>query len=367
MALNGAPDYRWLSVSSRSGRVLADLPGLVCSSVGAVLGGETVTSASLPLFDRCPERWWEAVAEVAACLVLVDAADDGRPVWGGPVIKSDKNESDTVALSLASWEWFLRGFYVGGREFTGVPQTQVVATLLAEFVQDGTHPLVVEAASSGTLRDRTYADADDKPAIDVLSELMDVQGGPEWTVGWRHLSDPERYVPVMRVADRVGVSPQNGLGPGATFDMPGAVTAFSLTTSWASGDGATSVVATSNPDPSDQDAPRPQSPPQVVDDPLRPTVQHRWTPSTSITDTATLVSHAVARLAIMRGGARALSLTAHTADAHRLGRTWRIGDDVGYAIDAPSVPEGLTGMARALGWVLDLDASTVTPVLGVPS
>lgn len=362
-------DYRWVSVSSSTGRIIADLPGLVCPQVGMVLGGESTTQASLPLFDRCPTRWEEAVQEKNACLVLLDAASDDRPVWGGPVIRTIRSEADEVPISLASWEWFLRGFYVGDRVFTGVQQTQIVATLLAEFVQDSTHPLIVEAAASAILRDDSFVDEDDKRVLDALTAIMNLEHGPEWTVGWRRLSDPERYVPVMSVADRIGVSPMAGLAPAATFEMPGPVASFELTRSYATGDGATDVMATSNPDPSNPDAPRPQSPHQVHGD-GGPTVQYRFTPTTSITQIPTLTSHAAARVALMAGGSRALALTAIAAAAPRLGSTWGIGDDLGYAIQAPSVPASLTGTARALGWTLDFpdgDPATVTPILGVPA
>lgn len=358
------PQYRWLSVSARTGRIIADLPGLVIDQVSSVLGGETTTTGSLPLFDRTPARWDEAILEGAACLILVDGSDDDRPIWGGPVISTVPDESDAVALSLASWEWFLRGFYIGDKAFTGVQQTQIIAQLVAQFVQDGSHPLIVEAAASSTLRDDSYADADDKTALDALTSCMNLSGGAEWTVSWRHLSDPERYVPVMTIADRIGIQPAPGLGTAATFAMPGAVTTFSWTRSYASGDGANSIIATSNPDP---DEPRPQSPPQLYVDPLRPTVQYRWTPSTSIIDVATLTSHAAARLVLMQNGSRALTLTASTQAAPRLGHDWNLGDVIGFDLTAPSVPNGLSGTARALGWSLDLAAGQVSPVLGVPN
>ncbi len=360
-----APEYRWVSVSARTGRIIADLPGVRVPQVGQVLGGEVAASGTLPLGDRLPTRWEEAIDEAAACLVLLDGDD---PVWGGPVTETERGETDEIALTLSSWEWFLRGFYVGDAAYTATQQTLIVADLLESFVQDGSHPLIVEADASTTLRSDSFEDADDKTALSALTACMNLDGGAEWTIGWRRLSDPERYVPVATIRDRIGISPGVGFEPAATFDLPGAVTTFRLTRSYATGDGANHITATSNPDPgSDQ---RPQSPPQVYADPLRPTVQRRFTPSTSITQVSTLVSHAVAELAIRRGGSRALALTAVADGAPRLGRTWSIGDDVGYDIAAPSVPSGLRGQARALGWTLDFPddgPTTVTPILGVPS
>lgn len=355
-----APEYRWLAVSARTGRVIADVPGLVCDQVGVILGGATTATAKLPLADRTPANWLQATAPVASCLVLLDG---DTPVWGGIVLRRVRTADDTVDLTLSTWEWMLDGFYVGDATYSATEQTAIAADLVETFVLDGTHPLVVEATAGSTTRDRTYFDADDKTVLTVLGELMDVAGGPEWTITWRHLSDPERYVPVLTIAERIGSSPADGMGPAATFELPGPVTDVSFTEDWAHGAGATSVVATSNPDPNEV---RPQSPPQTSDDPDRPTVQFRWSPSTSITDLDTLTEHAQARLDLMSAGSRAMALTARLEEAPRLGRTWVVGDDVGYRIQAPAFPGGLEGTARSLGCSLGLAAQTVTPILAAP-
>lgn len=357
-----APQYRWISVSARTGRRIASLPGLVCDSVGVVLGGEATASADLPLADRCPPNWEQAVREGGACLVLVDSTDDNRPVWGGLVLKSQRDESDTVSLSLVTWEHLLDRVYVGDDSFASTSQTQIVADLVTHWRLDGSVPLVVEASASSVLRDRTYLASGDKSLAAVMGELMDVEDGPEFTVTWRHLTDLERFVPVLTIADRIGSVPPAGLAPAATFRLPGSVQSFTLSRSYARDEGANVVTATSNPDPQSQT--RPQSAPAVYADPDRPVFEERFAPSTSITQQATLDAHALARLAVRQHGSSALALSARTDTAPRLGRTWGVGDVVGYDIKAPSVPLGLKGTVRVLGWTLDIEAGLVTPVLG---
>lgn len=382
----------WVSVDFRTGVVLADLPDLDVPRVGATLGTYFTTTASLPV-PTAPENWLRATLPFGACLVLLD---DGDPVWGGLVSRRVRSGGDVAELTLVTWEAYLGRRFVGDVVYTGEPQNDLVVDLIDRFVQDGTVPLVVEG-SGGTARDRTYEDAADKTVLTVLTELAGVQGGPEWTVSWRHLTGPERYVPVLEVADRIGTGVTGDLGPSATFEMPGPVTDAVLTEDWSEGRGATSVVATSTAQADE----RPQSPAVVSGDMERPTVEFRFTPSTSITVVDTLTGHAQRALAVLADGSQALTLSADCATAPRLGRDWRLGDDIGYRIggrvpglvselveDAfvdtfeetfgsvasvrsagwvetvPAFPGGLEGTARAVGWELSLaEPMVVTPIL----
>ena len=186
-----------------------------------------------------------------------------------------------------------------------------------------------------------------------------MENGPEWTVTWRHLSDPERYVPVMSIADRIGNAVPAGLGPAATFEMPGPVASFQLVEDWTGSAAANNVIATSTADGETL----PMSAAQVVEDPDRPTLEYRFTPSTSITNIATLTSHAARALALKKDGSVAIALSAVRESAPRLGLDWGIGDDIGYRIQAPSVGV-LSGVARAIGWVATTEGvETVTPIL----
>jgi hypothetical protein len=271
-------------------------------------------------------------------------------------------------------------------------------------VNDGTINIRVEYDGAGQERDRTYEDIDDKSIYSVLTELMGVEDGPEWTIGWEWTNDPERITPVLYVggadgSPRLGTPVPDGMGPAATFEAPGPVVSAELTEDFGSRKGANRVLATST---GDGDV-RPQSEPQVSDDLTRPTFEHRFTPSTSITEIPTLTSHAQSALAQMQQGARALTLAAVVQDAPRLNVDWRIGDDIGYSIggtvgeasqefisdgffdyfqdeflyegyvdtvvyreSVPAFPGGFAGTARCIGWELDLtEPQTIAPILGV--
>jgi hypothetical protein len=382
----------WVACNAKDGRVLADLPDVSVGSVSVVLGSYTTTDATLPI-PTAPADWVRATMPGGAFLVLLDDPGDGSapvPVWGGMITRRRRTLGDVAPLSLATIEAYLDRRFVRDREFAGVSQTQIVKSLVEEFVTG--FPIRVEASSSAISRDREYKDSDDKSVLAALSELFGVADGPEWTIGWEHQADPERYTPVLYVADRLGSGVPAGLGPAATFEAPGPVVEAELVEDFGAGKGATDVMATST---ASQDV-RPQSPHQVGAS-ERPPFEHRFTPSTSISEISTLTAHAQAALGQMLDGAQALTLSAVVQDAPRLGRDWFIGDDIGYRLgDAwltreglypddgvfpgtktfpvapkdvahrtvPAFPEGLSGTARCIGWSMDLsDVPVVTPIL----
>jgi hypothetical protein len=361
----------WLSVDARTGQILADLPDLSVQSVRQLLGAYSSSMGSLPI-PTAPEGWERATLHGGAVMVLVDDPGDGTtptPLWGGLVTQRTRGSGDAVDLSLATLEAAMDRVYVGAETFTGVGQNAIVEALVVEYMAPTWPITVVKLDGDGTARDRAYSDADDKTLLSVVSELSGVQGGPEWTVGWQWLHNPERIVPVLYVGSRVGASPGAGFAPAATFEMPGSVVQAQFVEDFSAGKGATDVMAVS----SATAGVRPQSPRQTSGDTERPAFEYRWTPSTSITNVPTLTSHAQSALSALRYGSRALTLTADMGTAPALNRDWWLGDDVGYQIGGvgadgrdtvPAFPGGLSGTARAIGWELDLrGVPTVAPIL----
>lgn len=368
--------YSWVAVESKTGLIIADLPDFGCDRLADSISQYESTQGSLPV-PSAPENWERATLPMGACLVLVDDLEDGStpvPVWGGVVLDREPATDDVVPVSLGTIPAYFDVRYVGSKTYTQTGQNSIVADLISLYVGSGSNggiPIRVQVVNggSGTLRDRTYDDADDKTVYSVLQELTDVIGGPEWYVGWEWLHNPERITPVLYVGDRVGVAAAAGMNPAATFEIPGPVSSASVAESYKSGKGANDVMATST---ASADV-RPQSSHVVTPDPDRPTVEYRFTPSTSITNVATLNGHAQAKALLMAGGAKSVSLSAVVKDAPRLGVDWNLGDDIGYVIGGPdrygretvpAFPGGRRGTARAIGWELDLsEPARVTPIL----
>jgi hypothetical protein len=320
----------------------------------------------------------------AAIVLLADNPNDsthGIPVWGAHINRRTRDESDIVQLSFATPEAYFDRRFVGNSPFTNVGQNTIVQTLVNNYVAAGPAgglPIRVQivTAGAGTLRTRTeYTDQADKTVYSALQDLMGVQGGPEWYVGWEWQTNPERLTPVLYVGDRIGVAAAAGMQPNAWFEMPGPVKSFQMVEDFTDGKGANAIMAVS----SGVGTSRPQSTLQVFADPNRPTIEFRWTPSTSITDVTTLNTYAVQALSQIQQGSITLSMDAVATDpaCPQLGADWGLGDDIGYRIggmDAngldtvPAFPGGISGTARAIGYTLDVTETPIlTPVLAAPT
>jgi len=402
-------ELSWVAVDARTGLIVEDLPGLVVGSVRQTIGRYESATASLPL-PTAPGEWLSATRPGAVCMVLLSQAVDGLgnhvgesvPVWGGMVTRRPRTEADTVEMSLSTLEAYFDRRYVGDETFVGVGQNAIVSALVGKYAADGVRPGIpirVQMSGAGTVRDRTYLDRDDKTLYSVLTELMGVDGGPEWSVGWEWQHNPERLTPVLYVGARIGRAVTAGLAPAATFDIPGPVTTVVVDEDYSAGKGANDVMAVSS---ATGDV-RPQSPRQVTSDTSRPTFELRFTPSTSITQVATLTGHALSALALVADGARTVALSAAEAYAPKLGTDWVIGDDIGFAIGGlsspeprrvssddlfvdtftdrfgssgtvtvapapvdlvPAFPGGMSGVARAIGFEMTLGGvAMITPIL----
>ena len=364
----------WISVNANNGSVIADLPTL--HSGGALkktLMRYESQTVSLPPWDPEDERtmpppnWRQATRKGSVFLVALSEPEEnehrGVPLWGGMVVRRTRAAGGGVQMTLATAEAYLDRVYVGDHTFTGIPQNTIVETLVEEYAATTAGkrglPIRVEViGGTGQPRDHSYADTEDKTLYSVLSALSGLLGGPEWTVRWEWINEQQLGL-VLTVSDRIGSAPPAGIGPAAQFYLPGAVSHAELVEGYGADEGANDIIAVSS---GVEDA-RPQSPRQKNDTDLRPRFEYRWTPSTEIKDVTTLTSHAQRALAAMKDGSLALALTANREDAPVLGRDWQIGDDIGFDIKAPEVPDGLKGTARCVGW--ELTDTTVTPLIDV--
>lgn len=362
----------WVSVNANDGSIIADLPTLkVDGALKRTLMRYESQTASLPLGNpddpddpsRPPENWKQATRKGAVFLVALDEADENnsrRPLWGGMVIRRNTAHEGDVKLSLVTAEGYFDRVYVGNIKFAGIPQNTIVRTLVETYAKTGVKrglPIRVEiAGGTGVARGKEYTDAEDKTLYSVLTELSGMLGGPEWTVGWEWVNSSTLGL-VLTVGDRIGSPPPAGIGPAAQFYMPGSVNTVELDEGYGADEGANDVVAVS----SGVDDARPQSAPQTNTADLRPRFEYRYTPDTNVNVSETLTSHAQRALAAMKEGTVALSFTANRAEAPKLDRDWRIGDDIGFDLTAAAWPDGITGTARCVGW--ELTDTTIRPLI----
>lgn len=349
----------FVAVDLLSGRITADLIDLTMSApMKLTMGRYETVQATLPL-DGAPSNWRTATRPYSSAIVCLNDDAAKTPVWGSIVNGRDTDESENVVLSMVTAEEYLTRRFVGDQTFTARPQDLLVSDLVTAYVQTGTKPglpIRVEIdGGNGVNRTISYKDADDKTVESVLSALSGIIGGPEWTIDWENAGG--LITPVFRISDQLGSPPPAGVGPGAWFNLPGAINKFKLSETYKSQDGANDVMAVS----SGTQGARPQSTHHTFTADNRPTVEYRWTPSTSITDPNTLEGHAQRALAAMQRGGAAMTMTANRYEAPKLGTDWRLGDTIGFDITAPAYPNGFKGTARVIGW--ELAETEVTPIL----
>ncbi len=368
--------YSWVAVEARTGKIIADLPLLSVDSIKQSLSRYETTTGTLPITaEDAPTEWLRATTPSSTHLVLLkDNPDDsarGIPIAGFRITRRRRGHGDTVSVDMASIESYFDCRFVGNKTYTGIGQCAIVADLISTYVADanGIPISTVVIGTDSTTRDRTYLATDDKTIYSILTDLTNVSGGPEWFVGWKWLTSPERLVPVLYVGNRIGSTVPAGLSPAVTFEAPGFITEFELVEDYGQGKGATDVMAVS----SGQGTIRPQSAHQVIQDSSQPSVEYRFTPSTSVTEVATLNSHASAAVNVMHSGSAAVSFKMTATDGPQVGVDWFLGDAVGFQIGGvdsagvelvPSFPGGFAGIARVAGFELTLGMTpTVTPIL----
>lgn len=362
--------HTWHAVDLRTGRRGPQLQTQRRGSVSRIIGESTDATIDVLCWNEerakpVPEwgHWTEPGRMMA---LLVD--DDDRPVFGGVILRQIPNETEWVSLSMATLEHYLDRRYSGALSTTA-DQATIAATLVQRTVDATGIPFTIDAPPTGVVRQRAYLDSEDKTTLSLLTDLMNIQNGIEFTVDLEW-TDATRTVLkyVVRIATRIGKS----LPQPTRFEHPGPVQKFSVSRDYTRENGANDVMATSS---GEGDA-RPQSGHWVDEDKLDAEwvrYERRWTPSTSITDNSTLDEYAQAELNLKRDGLMELSLVADLDTSPRLNVDWWLGDDITAAITAPSLPErrspdgavlpGYENTVRVVGWTMNLDERTLTPSL----
>jgi hypothetical protein len=366
----------WLGCDLVSGRIIEELPELTPSggSLSGLLAAYTSTSLRLPIAlggHGAPPRDWLGATEPGRTMIV--AVLQGQPVWAGIVLVRRGGTDANVELAAVTVEGYLDRRYVGDHPWDQQDEASVIAAgLIADAQTEGIN-FVVDAPPTGTLRDRRYYDEDDATVYSRLRELMGVRDGPEWAVrlSWADASQTAVAKTIM-VRKRIGYvseTPTAVYSTGtasAVVDAAGAAEArYVYTEDYGAGYGANHVVATS----SGEGEQRPQSDPARAEQLLAagwPRWEHRSSPGSSISNPEILNAHAQRIRDLMGAGAHTLTIVAR-ADAYPLlGRDWWPGDDIGYDLVGHRHPDGVTGVARAIGYDLDPVAGTISPILLAP-
>ena len=361
--------YTWHAVDLKTGKRGPQLQMQQRGQVSRIIGEPTDAQNAVLCWDttkgqEVPEwRYWTQPGRMLA--VLVD--DEDRPLWGGIIVRRIPDQTEWVPVAMATLEHYLDRRYSGGHTFTADDQAVIAGILVNATIADDGVPFIIDAEDTGVIRDRTYLDSEDKTTLSLLTDLMNIQDGLEFTVDleWSDTSHTTLNY-LFRIRQRIGRS----LAQPVRFEHPGPVQSFSLPEDYTRENGANDTMAVSS---GEGDA-RPQSSHHVDTAALDAgwvRYERRWTPSTSITEQSTLEAYAAEELALKREGLRELSLVANLDTCPKLNADWWLGDDITAAITSPAFPArtgpdgellpGYEQTVRVVGWTIDLEARTLTP------
>lgn len=356
--MRGPVTLAWYGCDMRTGGIVEDLPSLrATGALSRKLGTQTTLQLELSL-DGAAGDWEPATAPGRSLLVAVDTTTD-TPIWAGAVLPRDGGSANTVQLGAATLEAYLDARYPGTQTLIGTDQADVIAALATPALTDGP-PIVIDAVATGTAMDYLTADGDDKTILSCMTEVMGLEGGPEWTIDVAWNSAHSGFQFPLRVRQKLGIQTDT---PEAVFDFPGCVAEYSLGESYEQGKGATRVTARGEGEGASRLTSLPHEATALIAAGW-PVWEYRYTPSTGITDPDQLNAHASSSLALMAQGAQVWTLRAVASKSPRIGDDWGIGDSVRMSVEhSPRHPGGADVVARCWAWELDPGADQVRPIL----
>lgn len=353
-------EYIWYGCDLVTGAIVEELPFVASGPLQRIIGAYSSVSGSIAIPDS-PPNWERATDPMRTMLVCVRAADEAV-MWAGMVLTRTGGSSETVELSLATLEAYYDRRYITDQTWNNYPTSSVAAFVMNSVNVEGIgliYPTGV--ANTNDSISRTYSGDSNQTVYSVLSELM-ASNPFEWSIAvdWKDASKTSFKKFFQGGPTIHGAAP--GQTPSAVFDMPGNVTEYVFTEDYTSSKGANHITMFGD----GEGETRPTSGPQVAQDLINagwPRVEYRATRS-GVTQAATLIDHALSMLAWKAQGAQIFTVTADATTGPLLGVDWALGDVVAVDVySSPRHPDGFHITARSIGWELDTNAGTVTPLL----
>lgn len=353
-----AVELDWYGCDLLTGGIIEDLRALKpTGALARKLGEQATTQFELNLHGAAGD-WSSATDPGRTVLVAVDAETD-IPLWAGVTLPREGGSSSTLTLGAATLERYLDARFPGTQTHIGADQAAVVTALLTPALTSGP-PITIDAPATGVTMDYLTDDGDDKSILSCLQEVMDAEGGPEWTIDvvWNPTHDGFQFP--IRVRPTIGAQTAT---PEGTFDFPGCVSSYSLAESYESGKGATRVLARGEGEGTSRLTSTPHDATALLAAGW-PLWEYRYTPAAGVTDPDQLDAHAAESVGLMAKGGTVWTVEAVASRAPRLGRDWGIGDTVRLAVErSPRHPAGADVVARCWAWELEPGSDKVRPIL----
>jgi len=369
------PEVKWYGCRLSDGLIIEELRD-VSGDISKIIGTSTSSSLTIPIPRSDPALLDRVLSATHPRKTMMVAVVNNTPVWGGYVALRDRGTDSTVNLSVVSFEGYFDRRYIN-RDYTmrGIDEADIFIRLMKEAESFGGRwaglGMAIDAPKTGTKRDREYKAADHKKILEVFSELMGVEDGPEWTVQVRWKDDTQTaFQPVLvvrKVLGRRNSNPSTVFEVNeAVFDSTGASAAtYTFTEDNSDGKAANLVQAYSSGSGDDKPISSVMAAVSRLDA-GEVIFEYHYQPSSSISVQSTLDSHARNAVTRMQDGSQKFELETVWDQFPRLGFDWDLGDDVGWRLIGHGHPMGIEGSGRVVGWSLNPLAGTVKPILWDP-
>lgn len=353
------PRYRYLLTDLMSGLVLSEGRGLTVSSYSRRLNGPGECAATLNVASEVLRRTDNPLNATEPRRTVLWIIRNEVLVWGGLIwtrpYQSGTAEYQLRATSLESYlaRRRIRTTY----SYRGIDQHLILWDLvrLAQAVPNGDIGIITEnPASSGRLRDRTYAWHERATYLERIQQLCDVIDGPDFTLepGWQANGRPA-------VTLKIG-SPLGTPNPTTVIEYPGQVRNYAWTDD--GGDSANFWTAIGDAPTTPDDAPpimRDASMPSewAAGYPLLEDVSDHQ----GVTDAATLDGYARANVAAAAGNRVVPELTLRPTSEQLLpglgdSVSVRVTDPYRFPADPQTGAPGAATTVRITGWTVHLSA-----------
>jgi len=221
-------------------------------------------------------------------------------------------------------------------------------------------PFIIDSVATGVTMDYLSDDGDDKTILSCLTEVMGLDGGPEWTIDVVWNAGRNGFQFPIRIRSQIGTQSAN---PEAVFDYPGCVSEYVLAESYERDKGATRVLARGEGEGSSRLTSTAHDATALLANGW-PLWEYRYTPATGVTDPDQLDAHAAKSIGLMAQGGQVWTMKADASQAPRLGSVWGLGDSVRLSVErSRRHPSGTEVVARCWAWELEPGTDEVRPIL----
>lgn len=367
------PTYRYWACDLKTGNRLDQVPLNPSGPLPERISAVSTVTFTADLAELQPGSDFYGCVIEGRTLIVCEREYEGDRVsdilWAGIVGIVEGGNDSAVTVSCATIGAYYDARYVGTHTYLEGPgdtDDQIIMDLFADAAPEGLDILLdIDCPTPRAVR---YLAPEHRTVLSCLTDLADMDGGPEWIFRTAWTDDTRQQVQITFVArPRLGTA---STSPAVTFDYPGNIRTYRTVGDYTKGHGANQITAVTS-------AGAPGTPARdtagiTAGYPRWEQVVQKQGDQTA----AALTGFAKSELTKDARGQSTTSLVLDMTTGPQLWVDWTVGDDVlwvVYAFDsdgrpAPSYrhPSGHREVVRVIGHQIDTVADSLTPTLWSP-